>query len=134
MPIIGFSLKSVEAVRKGEITRKLEIATLPKIKSVKKQELNLVKEGKALSMEFELTINYEPKTAKIKMSGEILYTGNDIDSILKEWKKKKKLPSEVDIQVKNHLLRKCLFVAIYLAEKLQLPPPVAFPILVRKQK
>ena len=50
----------------------------------------------------------------------------------KEWKKNKKLPVNVDIEIKNFLIRKCLTLSVPLSESLQLPPPVIFPIIRKK--
>jgi hypothetical protein len=51
---------------------------------------------------------------------------------LKNWEKNKKLPKEVEIEVKNFLFRKCLTIGVNLSENMQLPPPLIFPRVMSK--
>ena len=58
----------------------------------------------------------------------------EIEGLIKSWKKDKKLPDEVNLQVINSVLRKCTIKALDLSEELQLPPPIALPFAARKQE
>jgi len=133
MPIIGFSINSIEAKKRRVLPTGVKVTTTPKITSVKEKKVEIVKEEKVLAVGFEFTIQYDPNVGKLKFVGEILYTDENVKEVLNHWKKRKKLPVDVDIAVKNFLIRKCLTVGVYLAENLQLPPPVILPV-IRKRK
>ena len=52
---------------------------------------------------------------------------NSFEKILKDWKKDKKLPDDVNLQIINAVLRRSIVKALSLSEELQLPPPIALP-------
>jgi hypothetical protein len=134
MPIVGYSLKSIVAEKKKDkVTGRIDISSTPDIKSLKEKDVNILGKKKALEVEFEFETDYKPNIGKIKMNGIVLYASDDLKKILKEWKKNKKLPEKVDIEIKNFLFRKCLRLALDISEELQLPPPLVFPILVPKE-
>jgi hypothetical protein len=131
--IIGYALKKIEAKRTGEISGRLDISSTPKIKDVKEKEINLAGKKKVVSVEFEFITEYKPSVAEIKISGEVYYVGKEKDA-LKEWKRNKKLPVGIDVEVKNFLFRKCLILGINLSQDMQLPPPIMFPMVVPKKE
>jgi len=63
----------------------------------------------------------------------LLYQTDKIKDILKEWKKNKRLPSEVVVPILNAIFRRCLSKIISLSEDLQLPPPIRFPVVKQKE-
>jgi len=131
--IIGYSINKIKAEKKGKIKGRLDINSTPKIVDVSEKEIEIVGKKKVLVVSFEFSTNYRPDVAKIEISGEVYYTGKEKEA-LKEWKKNKKLPVEVDVEIKNFLFRKCLILGINLSQEMQLPPPVMFPIVVPKKK
>ncbi|MEM0333057.1 MAG: hypothetical protein QXX30_01160 [Candidatus Aenigmatarchaeota archaeon] len=54
--------------------------------------------------------------------------------MVKEWEKNKKLPEEIDIEVKNFLLKKCLSFALTISEEIRMPTPIPFPVIVKKKE
>jgi hypothetical protein len=129
MPVIGLKFNSIDAKRdKDKIEGELKINSSPKIVSVKEVELGPLKQ-KGLSMGFEFVTQYNPNIAMIRMNGDIFYVNEERAKILKEWKKEKKLPDAVGMEVINHLFRSCLLKISGLAEDLQLPPPLNFPVV-----
>jgi len=82
---------------------------------------------KALSLDFDFVTKYSPDMGEVKISGDIMYLTDKNAQILKQWKKEKKLPEDVSIEILNHLFRRCLIKITYIAEDLQLPPPIAMP-------
>lgn len=134
MPIIGMDIMSMEANRENEIGRNLRIDNTPKIKSVNKRKIDAL--GKdVLEIGFEYECSYKnPEKKKKNVVGSIIFKGNilylteNIENILKEWKKSKKLSNEILIPVLNGIIRRCLTKAISTAEELKLPPPIRFPI------
>lgn len=134
MAIIGYSIESIVAERKASVSRQLNINSTPKIRFVKKREVNVGGKKEVLDVGFEFVTEYKPDVGTIKIIGEVFYTGKNDKNVLKEWEKNKKLPVEVDVEVKNFLFRKCLTIGINLSEQLQLPPPLMFPIVVPKKE
>ncbi|MEM5801846.1 MAG: hypothetical protein QXQ18_00455 [Candidatus Aenigmatarchaeota archaeon] len=134
MPILGYSLKSIVAERKGNPVGRIDISSTPLIKTVEERTVNILGKQTALGITFEFETEYKPDVAKIKMSGELLFASEDSKKILKDWKKEKKLPEKIDIEIKNFLFRKCLGLGLSISEELQLPPPILFPIIIPKEK
>src|SRR3989338_2237322 len=107
MPIIGFSIKKIEASRDAEPQSSLKANSTPKITDVK--EIDIASLGqKALVVSFEFKTEYEPDIGKISISGEVLYMSNQNKEILEQWKSKGTLPDEDYLEVVNALFRRCL--------------------------
>ena len=135
MPVIGLKFDSIDAKRKkSEFQGELKINTTPKITSVKETEVGAIK-TKALALGFSFATQYNPDVADIQVTGEMLYINDkQKEDILKSWKKDKKLPEAVGIEVLNHLFRHCLLKVATISEDLQLPPPLNFPIVKPKSE
>ncbi len=133
MPIIGMNFRSMEAKRtKGESKGEIKVNSTPKITDMK--EINIASlNKKALSMSFEFSTKYDPQIAEIKIGGEIVYLAEKNGPILNQWKKKKSLPENVSVEILNHLFRRCLLKIAYMADDLQLPPPVQIPRVKPKE-
>lgn len=127
MPIIGFGFNLVNAKKTGVPSRQeIKINSTPKILDIKEINVpNMTK--KALSFDFEFVTTYNPKIAEIKIGGNIIYIAKSNRAVLNEWKKKKTIPEEVSVEILNNLFRRCLLKISYIAEDLQLPPPLQFP-------
>ena len=63
-----------------------------------------------------------------------MYSSNNNKEIVKNWEKHKRLPEDVDIKVKNFLLRKCLTFSIIISEEIRMPSPLPFPVIVKRQE
>lgn len=133
MPIIGMNFRSMEAKRTKEgSTKEIKVNSTPKITDMK--EINIASlNKKALSMSFEFSTKYDPQIAEIKIGGEIVYLAEKNGPILNQWKKKKSLPENVSVEILNHLFRRCLLKIAYMADDLQLPPPVQIPRVKPKE-
>jgi hypothetical protein len=133
MPVIGLKFDGIDAKRKKENFKgEMKINTSPKIISLKEIDVNAIGK-KALALGFEFSTQYNPEIAEVKVNGEIIYVNEKQKSeILKNWKKNKKLPDNVGIEVLNHLFRHCLLKVATIAEDLQLPPPLNFPVIKPK--
>lgn len=132
--IVGFGIKSISAERRNVPKGRVDINSSPKILSVSKSKMGFLKKGNPLNIEFEFSTKYEPKIGEIKIAGNVLYSGKKMKDVLKTWKKEKKIPKEVDKEVKNFLFRKCLTIGVNLSENMQLPPPLMFPTVVSKKE
>jgi len=136
LTIIGYSFKSINAerkeVKKGSFTR-ININSTPKIVSVREKNVPFMQNKNSLVIDFNFTTTYEPKVAEFSISGEVIYSTNDTKKAMKIWNKDKTLPEEIDNEIKNFLLRKCITLGINLSESLQLPPPLSFPVIGVKE-
>ncbi len=132
MPVIAFTLKSVTAERKKQVSARLDVNSVPKIKSVEETELELVGTQPTIDIGFEFETQYKPDVGVIKFVGDLIYTDKDIKGVVKKWKKDGVLPENVDRDVKNYLFKKCLTLGIMLSDELQLPAPLVFPYIMPK--
>ena len=132
--IVGLSIKSIFAERKSIPRGRIDINSSPKILSITKSKRGFLKKDKPLNIEFEFLTRYEPKIGEIKIMGNVFYMGKKMKDMQKMWEKQKKLPKEVDMEIKNFLFRKCLTMGLNLSENMQLPPPLIFPRVVPKKK
>ena len=135
MPIIGLKFDSIEGKRKKEnFSVEMKINTAPKIVSAKEIDVKAIGK-KAMALGFEFSTQYNPDLAEVKINGEVIYVNEKQQAeILKGWKKDKKLPDDVGIEVLNHLFRHCLIKVAMIAEDLQLPPPLNFPVVKPKSE
>lgn len=137
MTIVGFSFSKILVEKKRLVTGKLEIANNVSIKDVKDIPLNVgnVKQS-GLKFSFEFTSKYSPNIGSILLEGDVLYMGEkqDNEKILSDWKKSKKIPSEVVTQVINSVLTRCNVEAIILSREIALPPPIKLPRVEEKFK
>ncbi len=135
MPVIGFSLNSVKGER-NEVQKinSLNVNSTPIISSVEERPIPFMEGQSSIVMGFEFSTTYEPNIGSVKMSGELVYTAKDAKKLVKEWNKEKKLPIDVDAEIKNYLFRKCLTFSLGITEQLQLPAPIGFPVIVPQKE
>ena len=135
MPVIGMNINSIQAVKKGKMDAGLKVNNQTNIDNVTEQDLvGIGKKG--LKIEFTYLTAYTVKNAtaaEIKITGDVIYVGEDQAEILKSWKADKKLPEGVDIVIINHILRKGITKTVALSEELQLPPPIQMPFASKKK-
>ncbi|MFQ6010334.1 MAG: hypothetical protein ACE5J7_04425 [Candidatus Aenigmatarchaeota archaeon] len=135
MPVIGMNLRLINASRTGEITGPVNINNRTKIKEVKEKELPSLKQ-KGLTIGFVFYVDYKSKEDKslatIEIEGDVFYVAGDQKEVMTLWEKEKKLPAELNIDVLNTILRRCITKSLALSEDLQLPPPIALPFAAKK--
>ncbi|MCC5994505.1 MAG: hypothetical protein LM587_02860 [Candidatus Aenigmarchaeota archaeon] len=132
--ILGYNFTRIEAMRNKEISGNLNISSSVKITSVEEKEIEFLNKQKVLEIGFEFLVEYKEGFGKIEMHGSLLYDGKDIKDASKMWKKDKKLPESIDLEVKNFLFKKCLTLAILLADEIRFPSPLPFPMIVPARK
>jgi len=135
MPVIGINIKNIDAKRYAKIERRVKVNNNTNLKGVKEQNLPALKK-KGLSVGFEFKTTYVSQMnkplAEIIIKGNVLFLDSRYRKILSSWKKNKKLPEDVNLQLINAVLRRCLIRALDLSEELQLPPPIALPFARKK--
>jgi hypothetical protein len=130
MIIVGFEFTKIAAERKQQVTGKVNIANNVTIKNIEKSDLNLGKgKQEGIKYQFEFSSKYEPDMAIIQFEGTVMCIGEpkEIDAVLKEWKKDKRLAKEVVNLIMNTILMRCNVEAIILSRDISLPPPVPLP-------
>lgn len=137
MPVVGMIIKNIDAKRVEEVTGGIRVNNSTNLKDVKEQDLPAINK-KGLSISFDFKAEYEDEKKKpianITISGNVFYIDAEQNKILKDWKKDKKLPEDVNIQAINAVLRKCITKSIEISEDLQLPPPVPLPFATKQKK
>ena len=132
--IIGYTFNKIEVSRVKDISGKVDISSSVKIVSVEEKEIEILEKRKILEIGFDFLVEYKEGFGKIEMSGNLLYDGKEIKDVAKMWKKVMKLPESVDLEVKNFLFKKCLTLAILLADEIRFPSPLPFPMVVSTKK
>jgi len=137
MPVIGIALRTIDAKKFDEVVGAIKVNSNTNLKDVKEQDLPALNK-KGLSVEFEFKTQYmsnkNKPVAEIIIGGNVLFIDPQQEKILKDWKKDKKLPDDVNLQVINTILRRSTIKALALSEDLQLPPPVALPFARKEEK
>jgi len=130
MTIVGFNFTKINVERKGLAKGKINIKNNVGIKSVEEADLSLGKSKQSgLRFVFEFTSKYEPDVGEIMITGDVLYLEDEkkVKSVLKDWKKDKKIPKELTATILNTVLQKCNIQALMLARDINLPPPIPLP-------
>ncbi|MFH0929033.1 MAG: hypothetical protein V1818_01605 [Candidatus Aenigmatarchaeota archaeon] len=136
MPAIGLNISGIEAKKFEEAAIGVKVNTNTNLKEVKEHSLDPL-DKKCMSVEFEFTTNYVSqeggKVADIVITGDVLFLDEDYKKIIAQWKKEKKLPEDVSLQIINVVFNKCLKKAILLSDDLQLPSPIPIPVAKKKE-
>jgi len=136
MPVIGISLKTIEAKKHEEVTGAVRVNSNMNITDVKEQDLPALK-SKGLLIEFIFRTKYiddkNKNMAEINIDGNVVFIDEKREKILKDWKKDNILPEDVRFQVIRIVSDKCSKKAIILSDDLQLPPPPLMIPQTRRQ-
>jgi len=129
MTVIGFSFTKMLVEKNAPVKGKVSINNNVGIKGLEETKLNINSERKALKLDFEFTSTYEPNIGKILMTGEVIYLieKDKAEEAIKNWKKNKKIEKEMMTRVLNNVLMKCNIQALFLSDKMNLPPPIPLP-------
>jgi len=135
MGILAMNIKTIHGIKNEDITDKAEINNRIAVTNIKEKNVLGVK-LKCVSIEFTFTSKYtsEEKTfAEISILGEVIYTGNDNDEIVKKWKESKELLQAQYTSIINTIFKRCAIKALQMTEDLQLPPLIGFPFVDNKK-
>lgn len=133
--IIGVNLESIEAKKLTTPKGSIRIDNNTTIKAINEISVPIVKE-KVNKIDFKFQTRYaqeKKQVGTIIIEGNVIYKGNRAE-IKKRWKKEKKMPESVAMEIMNVVLRKCLIKAVDLSEQIMLPPPIVLPIIRPKKE
>jgi len=136
MTVIGFSFTKMIVEKTNPVKGKVSINNNVGIKNVEETKLNINSDRKALKLDFEFSSTYEPNIGKIHLEGEVIYLTdkNRAEEAIKGWKKNKKIEKEMMTNVLNNVLAKCNIQALFLSDKMNLPPPIPLPKVGNNEK
>ena len=131
MEIVGFNLAKLYIEKKGNVTGKWSVNTKIDIKEVKEEKVKLADDKQVVRLDFEYTINYEPKLAEIFFKGSIILMDDPkkMKEVINEWSKKKEVLSDIKLQIFNSIFYKCNIKALQLEEDINLPPHLQLPTI-----
>jgi len=135
MPIVGFNLEKINVEKKEPIKGQVKVKNNVSVKSVEGKELSLgntTKQG--LKFNFEFSIIYDPKIGNIFLQGSILYIEEEkkVKDILKNWKKDKKIPNDIMVELINTILMRCTVKTLAFAQEVNLPSHLPLPRVNQK--
>ena len=128
--ILGMNINKIHAEKKDSANSAgLEIKTQPqitdvldtKIKGLANEDINI------LSVSFKMASTYSPDMGNITIEGVVLYRPDNKETVMKEWKKSKSMPSSDGVLILNHIFARISVIGLYLADLLALPPIIALP-------
>lgn len=133
MPIIGLNFKSIEGkVESLNQTGDIKIDSSPKITNIEKRETKFSKD--VIFIDFNFETKYTPKVGSIKITGEVIYQGDDIKKFLDRWKNDKKIEGDFAVEILNMIFRRCFVKALDLSNELRLPTPIQLPKVVPQEQ
>lgn len=136
MPVVGINIESIDAKKLDQIAGGVKVNSNTNLTNVKEEQIPGFGK-KALIVQFEFITQYmsqaEKKVAEFLIGGNVLLVDDKHKEILESWKKDKKIPEEVGIQVINVIFNKCAKKAIMLSDDLQLPSPVPLPFAKKSE-
>ncbi|MFH1510553.1 MAG: hypothetical protein ABIF10_02590 [Candidatus Woesearchaeota archaeon] len=132
MAIVGFNFNKMSAERMHGVEGKINIKNNVSIKDITRQDLSLGSNKEpALKFIFDFSSDYEPEVGLISLTGDVTYIASEkeVQEVLKEWKKDRKINKELLSTIVNHLLARCNVQALILSREVNLPPPIPLPKL-----
>lgn len=136
MTVVGINLYKITAERDPNFSGKVSIKNNATIKDVQKTDLFLGKtKQEAVKFMFEFSSKYEPTLGNIILSGDCVFVEDAkvIKDILADWKKDKRVKTEIMADVLNNILQRCNIEALVLSKEINLPPPLQLPQVETKQ-
>ena len=134
--IVGFNLTKIDVERKNPVQGKVQVKHDLNINNVSELKLPLKEKKQALTFDFLFTINYLPDIGDIKLGGQVIYFDEDskkVASTFEQWKKNKKIPPAVSVEILNVIFARCNVKALELANDINLPPHLPLPKINLKE-
>jgi len=129
MQIIGFNLTKISIQREEALSGNFKVTSKIDVKNISEEKIDLAPGKSVAKLDFEYSIDYEPKIAELKFKGFILLLGDpkEIKDTITDWKKKNTLLTDIKVRTFNTIFHKCNIKAIQLEDELGLPPHIQMP-------
>ena len=134
--IVGFNFTKILVEKKNSLQGKIQIKHNVDIKDVVESALPLKEKKQALIVDFLFSIHYLPHAGDITLGGNVIYFHDDakkITSIRDQWKRNKKIPPDVSVEILNVIFARCNVKALELATDINLPPHLPLPKINLKE-
>ena len=136
MTIAGFSFTRMLVEKKS--SAKGEVNINSNIGVVSADEIDFVmglQKQKGIKVIFEYRNTYTPDLGTLILNGEILYLSDQKrhEELMKAWKKDKRFPDDVMVELYNIISVRGALQAIQLSSTVGLPPPIPLPKFTRGQ-
>jgi hypothetical protein len=137
MAITAFHFTKINAEKTKNSPKKVSVSNKIILTEVKEAKLAIgSSKQKAIEFSFDYKVDYEPEAGNILIQGALLYVATDakVKETMEKWKKEKKLPEDVILEVYNPILEKCAVESLLLARDLLLPPHISLPKMSPSKK
>ncbi len=136
MTIAGFTFTRMLVERKSQAKGAVDINS--NIGVVSAEEIDFVMgqaKQKGIKVVFDYRNTYTPDLGILILNGEILYLSEQKrhDDLMKSWKKDKKFPDDVMVELYNIISVRGALQAIQLSSTVGLPPPIPLPKFTKGQ-
>ena len=136
MTIAGFTFTRMLVERKSQAKGAVDINS--NIGVVSAEEIDFVMgqtKQKGIKVLFDYRNTYTPDLGVLILNGEILYLSDQKrhDGLMKSWKKDKKFPDDVMIELYNIISVRGALQSIQLSSTVGLPPPIPLPKFTKGQ-
>ncbi|MBI2141506.1 hypothetical protein HYU16_03725 [Candidatus Woesearchaeota archaeon] len=136
MTIAGFTFTRMLVERKSQAKGAVNINS--NIGVVSADEIDFVmgaQKQKGIKVLFDYRNTYTPDLGILILDGEIFYLSDQKrhDDLMKTWKKDKKFPDDVMVELYNIISVRGALQAIQLSSTVGLPPPIPLPKFTRGQ-
>jgi len=135
MAIVSFAFDKIEVDRKKTLEVPLKVRTNITIKDMKEEEITLTGGRKDLLLRFffEYKVDYQTNQASVLLAGNVLMSGkrDELEKMVKEWKKTKKFDPNVSKDVLNNVFLRCNIKALSFEQEVGLPPHIVLPRLAQ---
>lgn len=130
MPIVGFNFIKINIERKGKFIIPEQIKSDLKVTDIIQEQLPVGKSEEVINFSFEFSIDYGSAGSAL-LTGNVLYLDEPakVKHIVEDWKKEKKMPTDIISTVLNTILFKCNIKALNLSQEVNLPPHFKLPIV-----
>lgn len=130
MTIVGFNFNKIDVKKETATSGKISVSNNVSIKEIEEATFPLGKEKQmALKFIFEFSSKYEPKIGNILLGGDLLFIEetDKVKKILEEWKRDKKISTDIMKGILNTILARSNILALILSQEVNLPPPIPLP-------
>jgi hypothetical protein len=135
MVITAFHFTKLSAEKTKNAPKKVSVSNKVILTDVKEAKLAIgSSKQKAIEFSFDYVVEYAPEAGNVLIQGALLYVAAEakVKETMEKWKKEKKLPDDVLLEVYNPILEKCSVETLLLARDVLLAPHITLPKMSAK--